>query len=253
MNARPSTIEIVGPAGTGKTTLALALGRGSRHVHPVFSFRKASYVAPFATCMLRMLPTFCLQPLYGRWFSWRDMRMMIHLQALCHFVERRGLLDDTITVFDQGPVYMLIRLHESFFQNVKDQRLQRWWSSTLDTWTAALNAIVILDAPDVTLVERIRSRTKWHSVKQKPDQEARMFLYNFRSSCEQVISGLTARGGPVVFSFNTGQASLDCIAHTILTSLDARPCDREAVARVTGVFGLKERAPEVTDSRILSH
>ena len=90
----------------------------------------------------------------------------------------------------------------------------------LKQWASALDMVIWLDAPDAILVERIRARSKWHLVKEKPEQVANKFLARFRTSYDQIIARLTANCGPRVLRFNTKQESLDQIVDKALAAFD---------------------------------
>ncbi len=213
-------VEVVGPAGVGKTTLARMLGQREPRIRVVLHFRRMTYVPFFVGHAVLLIPIFLRQLLFRQRLSWRAMRMMIHLRALRHLSGRRAPTPPAVTILDQGPVYMLSRLHESGFDNLSSRDLKNWWSSALDQWTATLDLVIRLDASDATLVQRINARSKWHSVKGGSEHEARQFLAQFRAALDQIVACLTKHGDPQVICFNTDQESPDQIVDKVLAVLD---------------------------------
>ena len=221
-------VEIVGSAGAGKTTLLQVLGRHNRKFCAVFDFRRIRYYPFFAGSALLLLPTLVRLWRLRKRLAWREIRMMIHLRAMPHILEDDRTSHEAIAIVDQGPIYMLSRLHESGFGDFKDPTLDRWWSSVLDRWAAILDLVIWLDASDVVLVERIHARAKLHSIKGKSQQQAYDFLARFRRSYEQIISGLTARGGPRIVAFQTDQQPLQQILQEVLAAFDSGQYVNEA-------------------------
>jgi len=218
----PLIAEVVGPAGAGKTTLVLALSQRNERIRTVFSLRRVRYIPSFVGHAFSLLPTFLRQSRNGSGFTWQEIRLMTHLEAMQHAFGRTAPNYRGVTILDQGPVYMLARLHSFGFGNVRGRSLAQWWSDLLDRWAANLDMLIWLDASDMTLVDRIHARGKWHSVKEKPEQEAVQFLAGFRASCEQIIARLTAHGGPRVLYFNTDRDAPDQIVAEILAEFDSK-------------------------------
>ncbi len=216
MTRRPRLVEIVGPAGAGKTTLLLALSQGHGKIRPVFHLRSSSYIPFFAANALLLLPTLLRLCRNRKWFTWQVIRMIIHLTAMHHLLGSAGRNAGSVTVLDQGPVYMLARLHEFGFDGVADSSPAKWWRGLLKYWAATLDMVIRLDAPDGILLQRIRAREKWHLVKKSPEKEAYEFLTGFREACDRIIAQLTVSSGPTVSCFDTDRESIDQITEQVL-------------------------------------
>lgn len=209
-------VEVAGLAGAGKTTLALALHQSAEHFMVGIHLRRAGYL-PFVASITRFfLPVFLRQYRHTRWFTREEMRSMIYLKAWHHAVSRQRSLEGTVAILDHGPIYRLAWLHEFGPEIVRSRRFAEWSDGVLEQWAASLDLVVWLDAPDAILVERIAARDRWHVVKEKSEQETYQFLARYRASYDQVLSRLTAIGGPKVLRVDTYQESLDQTLQNVL-------------------------------------
>jgi hypothetical protein len=82
-----------------------------------------------------------------------------------------------------------------------------------------MDAIVVLDAPDALLTERIRTRPEWHEIKGEPDWYMAEWIGRFRSALEWVLEGLAAEGGPAVIRVPVDGDETECIADRVASEL----------------------------------
>lgn len=214
----PLMVELIGPAGAGKSTLARALRHRDRRILTAARFRvgRLDYMPFFVSNALLLLPTILRQSRHGRRLAWSEIKMMVYLTAGNRLLRRQASNHAAVVILDQGPVFQLAQLHGFGPENINSEGFEQWWASVLDRWASALDMVIWLDAPDVVLLERVHTRGKWHRVKNESEQEAREFLARYRASYEQMISALTANGGPRVLRFDTAQESLDRMADDLL-------------------------------------
>jgi adenylate kinase family enzyme len=206
---RSRVVELVGPAGAGKTTLAAALpsfDSGVVNGPGIWGLPRHLLLAS----ALELLPTFLAGLLSGRPFHGPEMAQMIRLAALRRAVERAREGGSPTILLDEGPVFGLSWL-EVFFASDHDARRAEWRRRTLSEWAFALDAVVRMDADDEAIKRRIRTRRKPHMVKHLPDEGIDQFTGRFRDAFDRIIAHLEACG-PVevrhVPSFD-GQAADD--------------------------------------------
>ena len=210
--------EIVGPAGAGKSTIAMALLQHNPAILGKPHLRWIKYYPAFYSKVVQSLPIY-LRQYRGRGQVLRQtLGHMVYLEKLQRLLKYQSS-DDTIFFLDQGPVFRLARLHMSDFA-FRDQSFESWWTRMLNAWACTLDAIFWVDAQDEVLLERILTRSKWHEIKDLPKQQAREFLTSYRKAYQKVISGLTSDDGPEVLFFSTDHEPLEQITTRILNTLD---------------------------------
>ena len=214
----PLVLEVAGPAGAGKTTLAQALCRRDQRFSIGVPLRRASY-PPFAASTLRLfLPVYLRRYRHTRWFTREELRAMIYLQAWLQALSRWPPPQGAVAILDHGPIYRLAWLQEFGPEMVRSRRFEQWSAAMLAQWSARLGLVLWLDAPDAVLMERIEARQRWHAVKGKASREVEQFLGRYRASYDRVLDRLTASGGPAVLRFDTQRVSLDQIVSSVLES-----------------------------------
>lgn len=222
----PRVVEIVGPAGAGKTTILSALNKHDEKIRPIYGFRHKRYIPFYVRHAILLLPFLLLQYAKGRWYSPREINRMIRLKATRQILERQVAKEGLLILLDQGPIYTLSVLTGFGSQNTKNQDFVKWWEKTLQEWAITLDLIIWVDAPDEVLLERIQTRDKQHLVKDKSDQEAIDFLAQCRTVYKQIIGKLAADGGPKVLCYDTSQCPLAQIVENTVTALNLTTATR---------------------------
>lgn len=202
-------VEIVGPAGAGKTTLYQALDCHTDRIQ-VGNFpdvRKVSDVPFFFWNGIRIIPN--LLRLYrsdSRQLTRREFAWMSILYGWTELLRKESRRNDRIIVLDQGPVYLLAEMRLFGPEYLKQAGAQGLWQTLYKRWGTVLDTVVWLDAEDEVLLERIRNRQQEHIVKEQPATVVFEFLNCYRSEYERILSILEAQGaGLKVLRFNTRQ------------------------------------------------
>lgn len=199
--SRPSLIELVGPAGAGKSTLTLALTEHDARVTSgpsVWSRPRRD----LARSMLALAPDLAGALGAGHFPRPRELAQMVRLDALRHDVDR--LADDgRVRLVDEGPIFALSWL--DVFYGRGDPWFRRWRERAVRDWSARLLAVIRLDADDGVLVRRIRTRAQPHPVKHTSDREIFGFTARYRRAFDRVIAELCAAAPVAVVNLRTDE------------------------------------------------
>lgn len=226
LSVRPLIVEIVGPAGAGKTTVLAALNRRHEGIHPIYGFRRKRYIPYYAGHAVLLLPFIVRQALAGIGYSLRELNRMIRLKASHQILRRRTIKESLIAVLDQGPVYTLTVLSGFGSASTQTPLFTGWWEETLKEGAATLDLVIWLDAPDEVLLGRIQTREKPHRIKDKSGPVAVDFLAQYRAAYKRVLDKMAAEGGTRVLYYDTHQWSLEQIVDDSLKTLNLALTDR---------------------------
>lgn len=203
-----SVVEIIGPAGSGKTTLATELATWP-------GVLTVSSIGPAETRSRRLLAAGRAMPVVLRLVRRRTTRRQIawaaRLGALDSLVRRA---DGEVLVLDQGPVYTLSRLLAARPELAGGE----WAERRIENWALLLDAVVVLDAPDGELAARIHSRQKDHAVKAAPDAEAIAAVRTQRAELGAMVTAVAALGVRVL-DLRTDHFPVDQIAAKVMGAM----------------------------------
>jgi len=216
---RPRIVEIIGPAGAGKTTLCNVLSRSGIRLGNFPNVRKAANAPFFISYGSRLIPTlidisrYCDGRLSRREFAWLTI-----LNGWSNVLQRELKKNNDIILLDQGPVYLLTETSEFGPEYLRGKTAAKLlWKDLYSRWADVLDVVVWLDAADTDLTERIRSRDKGHPVKDRSIETTFEFLVCYRRAYERTISRLSANHpGLKILRFDTSQTSAQEIADQLL-------------------------------------
>jgi shikimate kinase len=218
----PRIVEIVGPAGAGKTTLSHALSQFNESIH-LSNFPDVRRIsdAPFFIwngIQISHSVLSLFQPnrrrLSRREFAW--------LSILYGWpgVLQEELKKNKLIILDQGPVYLLTEIAEFGPKYLSGKKAEGLMQDLYLRWADKLGLIIWLDAANTDLMKRIRTRDKEHVIKNESDEDTSMFLDRYRKAYERTISKLSGNHfGLKVIRFDTTQNSTEVIADQILFEL----------------------------------
>jgi len=190
---RPVVLELIGPAGVGKSSLSRLLAQRDR------ISRTSIWETPelrLALETIRSLPTLADLSIGTGSLPWKEFKHIVRARNLQRRLSRmHGSC--RLVVLDEGPVHTVTWLLVSGHHSIREG--EKWWRRMLFDWASDVDIIVALDAADELLAERIRARRKPHEVKHRSDEEIHAFLDRFRTAFDRVLTELVReRGMPVV-------------------------------------------------------
>lgn len=211
--------EVVGPPGAGKSTVARALVERSRGRVVYLRLRDWRNLPAVVRSAIRVaLPfLFHLPSLQRR--RWNKFSELVQAHTYYEAVNSRIEPSRAGVLLDQGPVYLLSILQRTLASDPRaNSRLfLRHWDALLTRWARRLDFVVLLDASDDALYERITSRGNRHPVVGTTRAEAARFLENARHSRDRIIAGLQAKNpGLEVLRIDTEQVPAERIVEQLL-------------------------------------
>jgi len=223
LKSKTRVVEIVGPAGAGKTTLYRALDCDPERIR-LENFpdvRKASDAPFFIWNGLQLTPR--LLRLYrpeSRQLTRREFAWMTILHGWSALLRRHSSERSQVIVLDQGPIYLMAEMRLFGPDYLRQSAAEMLWQSLYDCWGPTLDMVLWLDAANDVLFDRIRSREEEHIVKTEPAVVVYEFLDRYRADYEILLSSMTAKkAGLRVLRFDTGREKPQEIVNKLLSEL----------------------------------
>lgn len=216
-------VEIVGPAGAGKTTVSGILSRNHRRVQlgrfpDVQKKADMPFFVYYSLSVLPFLVGSCLGK--GCVIERRKLAWLAILRGWPRRLQIERGRSDKVVVLDQGPIYFLAETSELGPECLRSSRAVRFWEKVYARWRGTLDAVIYLDADNAHLHERIRSRATDHVVKYAPAPTVFNFLDTYRTAYKDVFSRLNvSEGGLRIIRIDTGQQKPEEIAATLSVEL----------------------------------
>lgn len=207
-------VELAGPAGAGKTTLAATLvAQGSGTLLAVDTGRLRTAIG-----LLRVSPMLLRGRVASRGRQWTrdELRSIAYLSSWRAPVAHAP--GDGLLLLDHGPVFRLAMLAAHGPPMARGPVFMRWWWRTALKWGRLLDAVVCLDAADEVLGERIDARHRYHRVQSVGRDEVASFLARYRESYARVL-GLVAGAGTLVLRVDTSTSTPEEIARAVSSRL----------------------------------
>ena len=218
--SRPIVVELVGPAGVGKSALAeRLLARHDVVRASVWNLPRALLLES----VVRSVPQLLRLCIVTRSLPREELKQIVRLNALRLFVRRR-VAGARVVVLDEGPVFALSWLRVFGHPRLQNGRAEPWWRATYAVWAVLLDRLVLLDAPEPVLTSRIRGRHKPADVfRQMADGEIRDLVARYRIAFERVLGRLARAGGPPPVMLATTETTPGRLGDAVLELLAERP------------------------------
>jgi deoxyadenosine/deoxycytidine kinase len=221
---RPLVVELVGPAGVGKSTLTETLVKN----HPgvilgeLPNAQYTRFTRFFVEECLKLGPRLLHLNLcaHDRRLKKTEFAQMAILSG-GHRVLQASMNSRTGSILlDEGPIHLMTQL--LFFGSpvFKNPCACDWWKDIYAAWAKTLDIVILLDADRRQMIERIRGREKWHSIKERTDLESIRYLSEYRSTIEAILCRLSQEiVKPKVLEYNTSTETIEAIETNIINEL----------------------------------
>jgi deoxyadenosine/deoxycytidine kinase len=227
--ANPFLVEITGVAGAGKSTLTQLVSEGipDSTIAEFIHTRTPGHLGYVAHSVPRLAPILAGNLVKAPRLSWPDFKLLVYVSEWHRFLDRRHVYRSGITLFDQGPIYALVRLKAQARGVTRAASFGRWWNAELERWAGELAELIYLDAPDEVLWSRINGRAQPHRTKGGSQEVGREFITRYRELFEEVLTRLDVPGGPEIVSYDTSATSGEGIVAEVVPLLTARAKQRD--------------------------
>jgi shikimate kinase len=205
-------VELVGPAGAGKTTVFKALRQRNRNIQAGLTISRISYVKDAPS----LVPTFVRFHRPFQTLLRKEMKRVLYLTTLYRLLRHAQAKRTDPVIFDEGPVYMLSRLLFLGKSAVTNAAFDEWQRNEILRWGQTLRLIIWLDADTSTLMRRIRTRPGAPPIPDTSDCALRPFLEEYRAIYRRVIHALVLERRTALLSINSADTSIDSIVDRIL-------------------------------------
>jgi hypothetical protein len=217
-------VEIIGPAGAGKTSLYSALGGfpGQILLSNFPDVHKLADAPFFLRYGLQLLPSLVRYSRPdSRQFSRREFAWMSIMVGWPNLLQKQSRGCTQVIVLDQGPVYLLAEMREFGPDYIRSQKAESFWAGLFKRWAETLDLIIWLDAPDTALLDRIRAREQEHIVKAETASKMIEYLNEYRRMFEATVSALGVHNPHLqVLKVDSGTLGTMEIRDQILARLD---------------------------------
>lgn len=220
VNGHPMLIELVGVAGSGKSTLRKQLNQMNPQIDMVAPPPKIQYLNPVLRVIARWYPLYLRNYSKTRWFTWKEIKILCYLDCWLPYVMRCAVEKDMVVVLDPGSIYWLTALKWFGPELTKDPIFQSWWEETRRKWMNAIDILVWLDAPTELLIDRVNSREEWHESKGFTVEETRISFDTYRKGYSELFALISGRRKNHIFKFHTDQTSTEEIFNQVKAVLE---------------------------------
>lgn len=204
MTAKTQAVEIVGVAGAGKSTLTRALRSDyGCHVADSLHTKLPGHWPYVAHGLPRVVPFFAASLRDRPALSWDELKFVLYVVEWDRFLRAEYRDRMGVVVLDQGPLFALACLLWGRKPATRHGPFEAWLRRMADHWSRELDAIVVLDAPDAVLLERIDAREQRHDAKGVPSHQGLELLERHREAYGRVFQLVENHGSARVLRFDT--------------------------------------------------
>jgi thymidylate kinase len=208
----PKIIELIGPAGAGKSSAAKNILSTTCDLQTAVSWRDHQFIC--LKVMINRLPLILKS--IGR--RQRHLKILLGCEVTMKILQQhrqKQVLPCRNLVLEAGPISSLAYLETHNFVGA-----DKWLAELHETMAMTIDSVVWLDASDDTLKARIDDRSKKHQLKNSDKSTAEEFFQIYRQSFSSLV-GKNKVDLPLKF-IDTERHSIDQVAEMINNLLQGK-------------------------------
>lgn len=209
VNDHPMLVELVGVAGSGKSTLRKMLKEMNPQIDMVAPPPKRDYLIPVLKIYYRWLPLYLRHYAKTRWFTIKEIKIMSYLDSWLPYLRHCAVEKDMVVILDPGSIFWLTALKTFGPEITRDPKFQVWWEKMRKKWMSAIDIFVWLDAPTELLIQRVQNRQEWHESKLMTYDDIAESFDLYRKGYGELIDQISKRRKNHILIFRTDQISSD--------------------------------------------
>lgn len=217
-------VELVGPPGSGKTTLTKFFQQHNPNLEvTIFPyFREISQLPFFAKSLLSFAPT--LFSFYkngnGKKIARRDIALMTILNQWDETLIRQSVRSGKTIILEEGAICLLAKLSAFGSDFLRSQVSAEWWQTIYEKWARTIHVIIQLETPIPALLKRIRSRDLQYEIGSMSDDQALNYLTQIQEAQLQTVEHLMVNSDcPKLYRFPTAECSPEQIYRDVMQVL----------------------------------
>ncbi len=212
-------IEFAGPAGSGKSTLVHLLSEDTPRISQIYmpATNRIEDIPFFLWNFLTFLPSYLTFPKNGdRRLSRRELAWLIIVNKWPYQLMRMSNGTSQALIIDQGPVFLLTSLYCFGPLWMRHPENEGFWQSVFAKWAKTLDMIVLMDASNECLYQRIIGRSKSHIMKGEESTAVFNFLERWRAGYNEILEKFSMQSpSPRVYRIDSGKVPIDRISRLI--------------------------------------
>jgi thymidylate kinase len=187
----PRVGELIGVAGSGKSTVAALLATGTFDVTSQLSWKQN--VPLWLKALTRRLPEVVYQAAKG--VPLRFLAIMVNIECTVRLLERHReshVLSCGQVVLDLGPFLQLATLRHAYLPDAPTLASSSWLADLTARSRRVVDRVFWLDADQRTLMNRVRGREQSHAMKDRSEEAFERFCAEYRREFDDLLAGYPA-------------------------------------------------------------